>query len=116
MFILTPASDAVDIMLQITDKEELIRTMQSLACGKKKVMKKRPAGKDVNDTDVFYFNAEFTDPKHIVHISSVQAKETVRFDNIITSFSSSDQLAFTRISPKNLKRHRPASIATASTT
>lgn len=34
-------------------------------------------GKDVNDSDVFYFNDEFTDPKTRVHINSIQVKETV---------------------------------------
>lgn len=35
-------------------------------------------GKEVNDDDVFHFNAEFTDPRHQVHINSIQVKETVR--------------------------------------
>jgi cullin-4 len=56
---------------------ELQRTLQSLACGKKKVLKKIPAGRDVNNTDVFRFNAEFTDPRPKFHINSIQVKETV---------------------------------------
>jgi cullin 4 len=52
-------------------------TLQSLACGKKKVLKKRPAGKDVNDEDVFVFNDAFEDPRARVHINSIQVKETV---------------------------------------
>jgi len=58
------------------DDAELKRTLQSLACAAKKVLKKRPVGKDVNDDDVFYFNTEFTDPRAKVHINSIQAKET----------------------------------------
>jgi len=58
------------------DEPELKRTLQSLACANKKVLKKRPAGRDVNDDDVFYFNAEFTDPRAKVHINSIQAKDT----------------------------------------
>lgn len=54
------------------------RTLQSLACGKKRVLRKEPVGKDVNKTDVFHFNAEFTDERYQVHINSIQAKETVR--------------------------------------
>lgn len=57
---------------------ELRRTLQSLACGKKRVLRKQPLGKDVNDDDVFYFNPDFTDPAHRVHINSIQVKETVR--------------------------------------
>ncbi|KII86249.1 hypothetical protein PLICRDRAFT_55976 [Plicaturopsis crispa FD-325 SS-3] len=58
------------------DDKELRRTLQSLACANKKVLKKKPAGRDVDDTDVFYFNAEFTDPRAKVHINSIQAKDT----------------------------------------
>jgi cullin-4 len=32
----------------------------------------------VGDEDVFYFNADFTDPRAKVHINSIQSKETVR--------------------------------------
>ena len=60
------------------DDAELQRTLQSLACGKKRVLKKNPVGKDVNVTDKFKFNAEFTDPRRVVHINSIQTKETVR--------------------------------------
>ena len=52
-------------------------TLQSLACGKKKVLKKRPVGKDVNDEDIFIFNDAFEDPRAKVHINSIQVKETV---------------------------------------
>ncbi|EPQ61295.1 Cullin-domain-containing protein [Gloeophyllum trabeum ATCC 11539] len=54
----------------------LRRTLQSLACGKKRVLKKRPAGPDVNDGDVFLYNAEFTDSRPRVHINTIQVKET----------------------------------------
>jgi len=53
-------------------------TLQSLACGKKKVLKKCPAGKDVSDEDVFVFNAAFEDSRAKVHINSIQVKETVK--------------------------------------
>ncbi|TDL22313.1 Cullin-domain-containing protein [Rickenella mellea] len=55
---------------------DLRRTLQSLACGNKKVLKKRPAGRDVNDADVFVFNPDFTDPRAKIHINSIQSKET----------------------------------------
>jgi cullin-4 len=51
--------------------------LQTLACGKKKVLKKLPLGKDVNDGDVFKFNADFDDPHAKVHINSIQAKVSV---------------------------------------
>ncbi|KAF8650599.1 hypothetical protein AX16_005170 [Volvariella volvacea WC 439] len=53
---------------------ELRRTLQSLACGKKKVLRKVPAGREVEDEDVFRFNPDFEDPHPKVHINSIQAK------------------------------------------
>ncbi|KJA20855.1 hypothetical protein HYPSUDRAFT_203447 [Hypholoma sublateritium FD-334 SS-4] len=53
---------------------ELRRVLQSLACGKKKVLKKSPPGKDVNDADVFRFNVDFDDPHAKIHINSIQVK------------------------------------------
>ncbi|KAF5376863.1 hypothetical protein D9615_007286 [Tricholomella constricta] len=58
------------------NEDELKRTLQSLACGKKKVLKKIPPGRDVDDSDVFRFNADFEDPRAKVHINSIQAKVT----------------------------------------
>ncbi|KAI0727582.1 Cullin-4B [Fomitopsis betulina] len=58
------------------DDGELRRTLQSLALGKKRVLRKVPMGKEVNDDDVFHFNADFTDPRYQVHINSIQVKET----------------------------------------
>ncbi|KAH7884113.1 Cullin-4B [Phlebopus sp. FC_14] len=58
------------------EEAELKRILQSLACGNKKVLKKRPVGKDVNEDDMFCFNAEFTHPRAKVHINSIQAKES----------------------------------------
>ena len=59
------------------DDEELRRVLQSLACAKKKVLKKLPAGRDVHDADIFKFNADFDDPRPKVHINSIQAKVSV---------------------------------------
>ncbi|KAL1719508.1 Cullin [Schizophyllum commune] len=58
------------------DDGDLRRTLQSLACGKKRVLLKVPPGKDVHNGDVFQFNAEFTDSQRRVHINSIQAKVT----------------------------------------
>jgi len=68
----------VDIKLHTSIEDAELRCiLQSLACGKKRVLKKRPAGKDVNDDDVFVFNDAFEDPHAKVHINSIQVKETV---------------------------------------
>ena len=41
------------------EDSELRRTLQSLACGKARVLLKSPKGKEVEDGDKFLFNAEF---------------------------------------------------------
>ena len=60
------------------DDKELIRTMQSLACGKAetRVLLKHPKGKDVLDTDTFKINDLFQNPKKMVKINQIQMKET----------------------------------------
>src|SRR3569833_2140818 len=55
---------------------ELARTLQSLACGRTRVLTKNPKGKDVNPDDTFTVNKAFTDPKVRVKINQIQLKET----------------------------------------
>ena len=55
---------------------ELKRTLQSLACAKYRVLTKSPKGKDVNDTDTFTVNLNFSDPKYRIKINAIQLKET----------------------------------------
>jgi len=55
---------------------ELERTLQSLACGKTKVLQKHPKGRDVNKTDTFTVNKSFTDSRCRVKINQIQLKET----------------------------------------
>ncbi|KAL3423237.1 Cullin family protein [Phlyctema vagabunda] len=55
---------------------ELQRTLQSLACGKVRILTKHPKGRDVNATDTFTVNLNFTDPKFRIKINQIQLKET----------------------------------------
>jgi hypothetical protein len=55
---------------------DLDRTLQSLACGKSRVLTKHPKGREVKPTDTFTFNKTFTDPKYRVKINQIQLKET----------------------------------------
>jgi len=57
---------------------DLKRNLQSLACVKgKNVLRKEPAGKEVEDSDVFHFNAAFSSKLHKVKIGTVtSAKES----------------------------------------
>ncbi|VDK76390.1 unnamed protein product [Litomosoides sigmodontis] len=58
------------------EKNELERTMQALACGKLRVLKKTPRGKDINASDLFAFNPECNEKLYRIRISQVQMKET----------------------------------------
>lgn len=56
--------------------DQLTRTLQSMACGKHRVLAKLPKSKDVNPTDRFSVNTGFTDLKFRVKINQIQLKET----------------------------------------
>ncbi|GFN79945.1 cullin-4a [Plakobranchus ocellatus] len=55
---------------------ELKRTLQSLACGKARVIYKIPKGKDVEDTDSFRFADDFKHKLYRIKINQIQMKET----------------------------------------
>lgn len=55
---------------------ELRRTLQSLACGKARVLLKSPKGRDVEDHDKFRFNNDFTNKLYRIKINQIQLKET----------------------------------------
>lgn len=56
---------------------DLKRALQSLACAKFKVLSKEPKGRDVDDTDSFSFNADFSCKQLRFKVATVSAqKET----------------------------------------
>ena len=58
---------------------DLVRTLQSLACAKYRVLTKHPKGREVDPTDKFSFNEGFTCPLARIKIMQVAAKvETAR--------------------------------------
>ncbi|XP_021785513.1 cullin-4A isoform X2 [Papio anubis] len=59
------------------EDSELRRTLQSLACGKARVLIKSPKGKEVEDGDKFIFNGEFKHKLFRIKINQIQMKETV---------------------------------------
>ncbi|KAI8577434.1 hypothetical protein K450DRAFT_252413 [Umbelopsis ramanniana AG] len=63
-------------LTNIEDKE-LSRTLQSLACGNSRVLKKNPPGRDVNSSDTFSYNETFTASLYRLKINTIQLKETV---------------------------------------
>ncbi|XP_041076590.1 cullin-4B-like [Polyodon spathula] len=56
---------------------ELRRTLQSLACGKARVISKSPKSKDVEDGDKFTCNDDFKHKLFRIKINQIQMKETV---------------------------------------
>ncbi|KAG2184596.1 hypothetical protein INT43_000505 [Umbelopsis isabellina] len=59
------------------EEKELVRTLQSLACGNARVLKKTPHGREVNPTDSFSYNEAFTASLYRLKINTIQLKETV---------------------------------------
>ncbi|KAK9823559.1 hypothetical protein WJX72_003747 [[Myrmecia] bisecta] len=59
------------------EEKELKRTLQSLACGKVRVLLKEPKGREVDSGDTFLFNEAFVASLYRIKINSIQLKETV---------------------------------------
>ena len=73
--------------LSLTEDKELRRTLQSLACGKIRVLKKEPKGKDIMDGDRFTFVDDFSHKLTRIKINQVMMKETVRCRVCLLPFS-----------------------------
>jgi cullin-4 len=59
------------------EDSELRRTLQSLACGKVRVLVKTPKGRDVESGDKFMNNHDFKNKLFRIKINQIQLKETV---------------------------------------
>ncbi|KAI8326187.1 cullin-4A [Martensiomyces pterosporus] len=57
------------------DDTELQRTLQSLACGKYRILTKEPKGRNVAPADRFTFNSKFSSPQARVKVNQIQLKE-----------------------------------------
>jgi len=58
------------------EDKELRVNLQSLACGKVKILHKTPKSRDVDDGDRFSFNAKFDSKQLRIKVNSIQLKET----------------------------------------
>ncbi|KAG0221759.1 Cullin-3, partial [Actinomortierella wolfii] len=54
--------------------EHLKRTLQSVACGKFKILIKEPKSRDISDTDKFTFNSNFSEKMSRIKIQTVASK------------------------------------------
>lgn len=62
----------------VAEPKEAARTLQSLACGKVRVLQKHPKGRDVDPSDQFSFNDGFKDEHVKIKINQIQQTATVR--------------------------------------
>lgn len=67
----------MDCFFVVVEDNELRRTLQSLACGKARVLTKIPKSKDVEDGDKFSCNNDFKHKLFRIKINQIQMKETV---------------------------------------
>lgn len=70
------------------DDVNLVRTLQSLACGKINILTKTPAGREVSVHDTFAFNKAFTSKHQRIRIntlSTARDAHTISEDNSIVS-------------------------------
>ena len=58
------------------EEKELKNTLQSLACGKIRVLRKEPKGRDVADDDVFFYESAFKNGLYRIKINSIQMRES----------------------------------------
>lgn len=72
-------SENTNQLVSALEDGELRRTLQSLACGKARVLTKSPKGKDVEDGDKFTCNDDFRHKLFRIKINQIQMKETVYF-------------------------------------
>jgi len=63
--------------MTLMNTKELKKSLQSLSCGKYRVLIKSTEGKIVNESDSFTFNKGFESSSRILKINSVQAKESL---------------------------------------
>ena len=70
----------------VAEDVELRRTLQSIACGKARVLYKTPKGKEVEDGDRFTFAEDFRHKLFKIKINQIQMKETVSFSKFVFCF------------------------------
>lgn len=65
-------------LFKLTNLEslELKRTLQSLSCSKTRILLKEPRVPQVEDSDVFSLNPNFSNPHYRIKVNSIQIKET----------------------------------------
>lgn len=63
--------------LLVLDELELRRTLVSLSCRDYKLLSKYPEGDDIQSTDLFEFNQEFSSQKEELHMTTATLSEVI---------------------------------------
>lgn len=86
---------ALEPLADYAESKELVRVLQSLSMGRKgtRVLLKKPAGKDVNPTDVFIWNKGFTSDRIKFKINQIQQDMSAE-----ESKKTNEQVAIDRVS------------------
>ena len=62
-------------------EEHLKRTLQSVACGKFKILVKEPKSREIGDADTFKFNASFTEKLARIKIQTIASRVETSVEN-----------------------------------
>lgn len=63
-------------LLLLLDEKDLKRVLQSLSCGKYKLLIKEPQNNNVNDDDIFEYNTDFTATAVRLKINTIQQEQS----------------------------------------
>lgn len=85
---------------------DLNLALQSLACGKTRILTKKPKGKDVHSADRFVVNMAFWDPKFRIKINMIQMKETPQENQEIHERVAADRMFETQAAIVRVMKNR----------
>lgn len=75
----------------VLDDASLVRTLQSLACGKVNILSKSPKGREVSVGDTFRYNNEFTSKHHRIRINALAQREVQEEASLLLGEGSNDR-------------------------
>lgn len=71
--------------------QDLNRLLQSLSCGKVRVLSKSPVSKDVKPEDEFTFDPHFTDARYRIRLNAFQMKESTEESTKVNDYILQDR-------------------------
>lgn len=71
--------------------QDLNRLLQSLSCGKARVLSKSPSSKEIKSADEFTFNSQFTDAHYRIRLNGFQMKESTEESTKVNDYILQDR-------------------------